>query len=103
MGAALITMFWVSVAVLILDAWAMLRAWQFAIKAGTRSRFSHRALRRGCRPRRWYTCKIKFLQEQRKRVHGTHHRGALAQCLHGLLGNDSLSMLTVSRTVGTDM
>jgi hypothetical protein len=31
MSTAAITVSWVSVAVLILDAWAMLRAWQFAI------------------------------------------------------------------------
>ncbi len=74
MGAAPITVSWVSVAVLILDACAMLRAWQFAMD-GRDTLALNVAIYGGlsAAPLVYLQDLFKFLARATKK--GTHHRG----------------------------
>jgi hypothetical protein len=101
MGAALITMFWVSVTVLILDAWAMFRAWQYAMD-GRDTLALNVALYGGLSAALLVYLHDFFESNEKGFTEPTIAVRSL-DLLHGLFGNDSRSMLTVSRAAGTSI
>lgn len=97
MGASLITMFWVSVIVLILDAWAMYRAWQFAMK--TKSNWIiDLALFGGCTAAFMFYLQDFFTEGSRGSAGVATLSTRTLDALHGFFGGEgNVSMLDVAR------
>ncbi len=97
MGASLITMFWVSVVVLILDAWAMFRAWQFAM-GWKDTLFMNVALYGGCTAFFLYFLQDFFSQEGRGSGDQATFAVKTLDALHALFGHDgNVSMMDVAK------
>mmetsp|Transcript_2700 Transcript_2700/g.8140 ORF Transcript_2700/g.8140 Transcript_2700/m.8140 type:complete len:303 (-) Transcript_2700:112-1020(-) len=97
MGASLITMFWVSVLVLILDAWAMFRAWQFAM--GGKDTFVLNTALFGGMTAAFAFYAGDFFNDGGRGANGHATLATITlDALHGLFGNDgNISMLDLAR------
>lgn len=93
LGAALITMFWVSVVVLILDTWATVKAWNFAVN-GKDAFFASSVINGVCLAFTAYLW-IDFFDEEGRgnaKDGSFHFSEFIGDTLHSLFGNDHTSM-----------
>lgn len=95
MGASLITMFWVSVVVLILDAWAMFRTWQFAM--GNKDNFLLNTFIFGGSTAAFTYYAMDFFSEGGRGMAGEATLATRTlDALHGLFGGDHTSMVDIA-------